>query len=453
MRRCPYHARFIAIFREPRLVLLACLLINLLWFIGYAPWHNEQERLLYNPPNPDTRSYHTVAITLMNYWNRPGELLDELPSQPEVAHAITNRPLGYPLLLALVYAIFGVHPIIVIIVQLILNVIGCWIAMRAMEILVGSRFAVGGGWLYALNPLLLEYSCQILSEVSFVFLLTLNVWLFAQLHRQMQVAGVRSGLIGLLGVVVGLAALVRASMLYLAVLPFLYFLFERGAWRERVYHMVLYGVGVALIIIPWLLHNRIYYHTWRLTLSGEIHLLHMVADLEGGNLSLTQARRPLFEKAFARMRQDGLDPYRQPFERGRYYRAIVWEYIQAHPVPVLKRVVQGVFNFWTTAGTPRTGATLLKEQGVLSFYFRAYHLIYLLLLGMGIWWMAARREWWWYLCLFLLVALYFTLTAGWAGSARYRLQVFPFSLPVVTMGGAQLLWWSGRLFNRGNGSE
>ncbi|MCX7992900.1 MAG: hypothetical protein N2651_04440, partial [Fimbriimonadales bacterium] len=40
----------------------------------------------------------------------------------------------------------------------------------------------------------------------------------------------------------------------------------------------------------------------------------------------------------------------------------------------------------------------------------------------------ARRVSGW---LFLTAALYFPFTAGWAGQPRYRLQVFPYSLPVM----------------------
>jgi len=430
---------------KPRVILSACLLINLLWLIGYAPWRNEQERLLYHPPNPDTRSYHAVAMTLLNYWDRPDALREILPNRPDVAHAITNRPLGYPLVMALIYAAVGVHPMFILILHLVLNVAGCWLAMRTLALLFDARQAALGGWLYALNPLLLEYGCQVLSEVPFAFLVTLILWVFVRLHRRVEQPNSRLLHAFLLGVMVGLASSVRASMLYLAILLPAYFLFERHAWQRRLLQIGLYGLGVMLIVAPWLIYNRVHYHTWHLTLSGEIHLLHMVAELEGGGKFLTEARRPLFERAFARMRQDGLDPYRHLFERGRYYRAIVREYVLAHPLHVAKRVAAGVAHFWLKAGTSRTGNSWLKERGILAAYFRIYHLLYILLLMVGFLWMIRRREWRWFLGLFVAVALYFTLTAGWAGGARYRLQVFPASLPLIVAGGSQLRQWSARL--------
>lgn len=437
--------------RTPRLVLLVCLTIHLLWFIGYRPWQDELRRLLYDPPNSDTRSYHRVAITLMRYWDQPGTLLETLPDQPAVAHALTNRPLGYPLLMVLIYNIFGIRPMFVLMVQVVLSVAGCWLLMRAVEILFGAQRAVFAGWFYALNPLLPEHSCQMLSEIPFLFLITLNLWLVARFYRQIREAGSCYLWVFLLGVGMGLAGSVRASMLYLAILPLLYWLFARRAWRERVLQACLYGLGIALIIGPWLIYNRVHYHTWRLTLSGEIHLFHMVAYIEGGGIKPSQARRPLFERIFERMRQDGLDPYRDLFERGRYYRAMVWEYVQRNPARVLQQVARGVYGFWFNAGFPYTAPSVPEK--VLSVWFKGYHIIYLLLLSVGFIWMARQHESRWYLGIFVITALYFTLTAGWAGHARYRLQVFPLSLPVVASGMALLGQWRAERLSRESGNE
>jgi hypothetical protein len=45
------------------------------------------------------------------------------------------------------------------------------------------------------------------------------------------------------------------------------------------------------------------------------------------------------------------------------------------------------------------------------------------------------RVWGW---LFLVAAAYFTVAAGWAGQPRYRLQVFPFSIPMIAALGRQM---------------
>ncbi len=435
----------------PRLVLLVCLILHLFWFVGYRPWQDELRRLLFDPPNSDTRSYHRVAMTLMRYWDQPGALLETLPQQPEVAHALTNRPLGYPLLMVLIYNLFGIRPMFILMVQVLLSVVGCWLLMHAVEILFGAQRAIFAGWLYALNPLLPEYCCQVLSEIPFVFLMTLNLWLLARFYRQVREAGSCYLWLFLLGVGMGLAGSVRASMLYLAILPLIYLLFARRAWRERVLQTCLYGLGIALIIGPWLIYNRIHYHSWKLTLSGEIHLFHMVAYIGSGGMSPSRARQPLFERVFERMRQDGLDPYRNLFERGRYYRAMAWEYVQRNPSRVLRQVARGVYGFWFSAGSPRTAPSVPDK--VLSVWFKGYHLVYLLLLGIGFVWMVRRWEQGWYLGLFVIAALYFTLTAGWAGNARYRLQVFSLSLPVAASGMALMGQWGAKRFSRESGSE
>jgi 4-amino-4-deoxy-L-arabinose transferase-like glycosyltransferase len=424
-------------------LLTLCIILNLLWFIGYAPWCDEIHRILNHPPNPDTRSYHLVAVTLMQYGYRPEELFQILPQRPEVAHALTNRPPGYPLLMLLVYRFFGMHPLYILVVQVILNIVGCWLTMQAVEKLFGNSFAVAvGGSVYAFNPLLLEYGVQVLSEIPFLFLMTVNLWLLVQLFHQKKQSHLKNSWLLFLGLVVGIATLIRASMLYLAFLPVLFLLIAQNPWRERAVQIGSYGLGVMVVIVPWLLYNRVYYHTWKLTLSGEIHLLHMIAAVQGGSRELSEAREPLFMEAFARMQQDGLDPYRDLFERGRYYRALVWEHVQKNPTKVLSKIARGIYRFWFTAGSSRTAPTWWKRSGMDRLQFRLYHLIYLILFAAGLWGMFCWREWRWYLGLFLIIALYFTLTAGWAGSARYRLQLFPFSIPVTVVGATQIrqLW-------------
>lgn len=64
--------------------------------------------------------------------------------------------------------------------------------------------------------------------------------------------------------------------------------------------------------------------------------------------------------------------------------------------------------------------------------FQGYYFAYLVALvaGLGLTWRAQR----WWAVLFLLTAFYFTLGAGCSGNARFRLQTFAFSLPVIALG-------------------
>jgi hypothetical protein len=82
---------------------------------------------------------------------------------------------------------------------------------------------------------------------------------------------------------------------------------------------------------------------------------------------------------------------------------------------------------------------------ILKLYAIGYLLVWLgLLVGGLVIACRVHRDWFW---IFLIVALYFTLTAGSAGNDRFRMQVAPFASPLV---GAGYLFWVSRGAQRVN---
>jgi len=134
------------------------------------------------------------------------------------------------------------------------------------------------------------------------------------------------------------------------------------------------------------------------------------------------------------MRDDGLDPNRQIFERGRYYRAVALKYIRKHSHDFTYYWLRGMLFFWRSASGPNTGSEWLKSSRVIKLWFQVYHLTYLAVLGAGLWlsWRVRQQRWW--TVVFLVTALYFTVSAGCSGNPRFRLQTFIFSLPVIAIG-------------------
>lgn len=399
-------------------------MLRLVFTLSWAPWQDDLNRLVLNAPTPDSGSYHTVALVLMRYWNRPGAVLEE---EPRAIHAILNRPPGYPLLMVGVYTLFGMRPVWIVWLQVLLDVIACGLAIRALTLIWNAQAGALGGWLYALNPLLINATGNVLSESVFVFLLTLSLFFLARLRSSPKV-----GRAFALGLTIGVGATVRASLLYFAPVLMLVFLIQRLAWRQRLNLSGWYLAGVAALITPWIAFNWVHYRSTKLTLAGEYHLLHMAAYLKGGERFAPSAMRgELIEEALKRMRRDGLDPNRQIFERGRYYRQVALEWMRQDARAALILWLRGMAGFWRSAGGVDVPSEALRQSRTLKLYFQAYHVPYLALLAVGLWrlWRdQARRMWGW---LFFAAACYFTFTAGWAGQPRYRLQVFPYSLPVM----------------------
>lgn len=408
----------------PWVILGVGLLLRLVFTLSWAPWHDDLNRLVLNAPNADSGSYHTAALVLMRYWNRPGVVLEE---QPEAVHAILNRPPGYPLLMVGVYTLFGMRPVWIVWLQVLLDVIACGLAIRALTLIWNAQTGALGGWLYALNPLLINATGNVLSESVFIFLLTLSLFFLARLRSSPTVGSAFA-----LGLIIGVGATVRASLLYFAPVLMLAFLTQRLAWRQRLSLSGWYLAGISCLIAPWVAYNWTHYGSTKLTLAGEYHLLHMAAYLKGGERFAPSAMRgELIEEALTRMRRDGLDPNRQIFERGRYYRDVALEFLRQDARASVNLWVRGMAGFWRSAGGVDVPSETLRESRVLKIYYQVYHLFYLLLVAVGLWRIGSDSTRCFWALLFAAVAIYFTFTAGWAGQPRYRLQVFPYSLPVA----------------------
>jgi 4-amino-4-deoxy-L-arabinose transferase-like glycosyltransferase len=417
--------------QHPWLVVGVALCLRVAWMVAYAPWDAPTERLIARAPNPDAGSYQEVALVLLRYWNKPGRAIAEMP---EAIDSIIIRAPGYSLVMAVLYALFGVNPVWVVIAQVCASVLTCALVIAALRRISTPLGASIGGWFVALNPTLIDYTQLILTETLFVLGMTLVLSAFVQFLAQPNPAVLRAGFA--IGVALALTTLIRPSPLWLIPMLGILGVFARPlSARARGLWLAGYLTGVLALFVPWAAYNRVHYGSWRLTLAGELYLL----DMTG--LAVTQMQQPIHQaramlegEAFARMRRDGLDPDRQIFERGRYYRAVALDCIQRYPNEFAYYWLRGMLFFWRSAGGPNTGNEWVMSSRVVRLWFQGYYFAYLVALITGLWLtIRARRQRWWAF-LFVLTAFYFTLSAGCSGNARFRLQTFVFSLPVVAIG-------------------
>ena len=414
---------------SPWSILSVALALRLLWWFLYAPWENEFHRLIAHAPNPDSGSYHKVALALLHHWNRPGRALVEMP---DAAASISIRPPGYPLLIAMVYAIAGVRPAWVLLAQVFISVAGGYFLMQALRNIQGAAGAAIGGWLYALNPTLIDYTCLILTETQFVLGTTLVIYALSVWRTASRPAPLPMGF--WIGVAIAFTALTRPSPIPLIPVLALLGAWARPLeWRQRGLFWAGYLLGILVLFVPWSVYNRVHYGSWRLTIGGEQYLLDQVGLVVGRmERPLHEMRAVLTEQALAQMQRDGLDPVRQVFERGRYYRAVALRHLQEDPANFVRYWLRGMVLFWRSAGGANSWGA---DRAWVKGWFQLYHVVYLLLVGVGLWaaFRTAALRWWAWL--FVLTALYFTMSAFCSGNPRFRLQTFAFSMPVAVSGG------------------
>ncbi|BCW96217.1 MAG: hypothetical protein KatS3mg018_1699 [Fimbriimonadales bacterium] len=196
---------------HPLLIVGVALCLRMAWTVAYEPWRDDYERLIARAPSPDSGSYQEVALVWLHYWNKPGQAIRE---QPEAIDSIIIRAPGYPLMMALLYALFGVNPFWVVLAQMGASVANCYLVIAALRRISSPLGAALGGWLFAVNPILIDHTQLILTETFFVLGATLLLYSLCRWRAHPAPDPLRAGFGS--GVALAFTTLIRPGMLWLA---------------------------------------------------------------------------------------------------------------------------------------------------------------------------------------------------------------------------------------------
>ncbi len=156
-------------------------------------------------------------------------------------------PIGYPVILSMLFRIFGSHIWVGQILNLILLAGITLISYFLARDLLGPPTAWRTGLVVALIPSLILISPAILSDLFFTFLLLLLLFLA---HRKR-----RALIVLLMGIVYGLTLLTRPVAFFLPVLLSLYWFLKDRRLKNSLVHMVIILIVGELVLLPWQIHN------------------------------------------------------------------------------------------------------------------------------------------------------------------------------------------------------
>jgi 4-amino-4-deoxy-L-arabinose transferase-like glycosyltransferase len=161
----------------------------------------------------------------------------------------------YPLYLAGVYALTGYHPLAARLLQGIVG--GILISLLIFHIgrrVVGERAALIGAGLAAIYVYFVYYNAALMTETFFIVTVLLTLLISLELKEQPSLVGWI-----LLGLALGVAALLRQTVLLFV--PFLLFwLLWELKGRIQLWHLAVPIGVVVLLIIPWTIRNYQVYH-------------------------------------------------------------------------------------------------------------------------------------------------------------------------------------------------
>ena len=263
--------------------------------LAFGPGWNVQ-------PYSDSVDYHRLAAHLAA---GQGFTLG-----PESAlYPTTFRPPLMPALVAPLYALFGPHYVVALLLQVVLSALAVPAAARLAKETLGDAAARVTAPLTALWPGLIFFSTNLGTE-TLALLLALVALLLAVRTFARGGAALALGT----GLALGLAALARPTALPLAalLLPWLLLCAPR-AFAARSRDAALALLGLALCILPWSARNHAVTGRWPLVTSGGGNALWdsnnplVVTDpaLRGNALSLRQVEP--YAREFQGLDEVGID--------------------------------------------------------------------------------------------------------------------------------------------------
>jgi len=451
--------------------------LRLIFFLIEAPWNIYILENKIIKMGTDQRGYHQLAINLMEHH----EFTFKAGLPP-----IALRTPGYPLFIAIIYKIFGLHPWIVIVVQILLDSLTALIIFFSIRNLLNDKIGFIGALIYAVDPHLILHSNSYYSETLFLFFLALflfHIILFYNSSNHKIKEIIYSG------VFLGLATLVKPASAYLPLILSIFLLLSlRKKFWERLRYSILILLAYLLIISPWLIRNQITYGSLFLSNSGEYNLLAInITPMEIPKRKLPQhvVEYQLRAEADSLMLAEGKVPFynNKPndyweeltiqidYNKTEYWKRIAIKYIKKEPLEFLKFYVIGIthslfnlgskeFAYYLNFTQEPSSLNIKTEQNLFNLFKKFFSekplseiflgmiiFIYLLITYLcGIIGLAKTKE----MenktipILLIIITTYFLLIAGAGGLARFKLPAIPFYVAFIGIGINELIIWIGK---------
>jgi 4-amino-4-deoxy-L-arabinose transferase-like glycosyltransferase len=199
------------------------------------------------PPAADGVYYEKLAARIAEGWGSTW-----LWPDGKVTYA-AHYPVGYPALVAGVYRIFGTSFVAAGWLNAVIGSVAALavhrLALRAMP----RRWAFAAGAAVALHPALVLYTPAVMTEGVAAALIAVAAWLTSRVRDGG--LGRFSHRLGLIGVALGIATLVRPQSLVLAPCFGALAAAPDAAWRERAWRALVPTLLVLAVCAPWTVRN------------------------------------------------------------------------------------------------------------------------------------------------------------------------------------------------------
>ena len=166
------------------------------------------------------------------------------------------RAPGYPLFLAPLYALD--HSFyLVIFIQVLLVIGSALLICKIGERFLPPPWPAAVALVYALDPTTIFYSLSLWSDIPFVFLVLLAIYLLFMRHRMVSS---KQGWVEIVlaGVVLGFATLARFAGEHLIWIAALFLIFDRAqhiGYKKAILSALVFALAAGVVLFPWYVRN------------------------------------------------------------------------------------------------------------------------------------------------------------------------------------------------------
>jgi 4-amino-4-deoxy-L-arabinose transferase-like glycosyltransferase len=183
----------------------------------------------------------------------------------------------YTLYLAGVYALFGHHPLVARLIQILLSSLNIVLIYRIGRLLFGEIPGLIAAGLTALYAYLIFFSAALMTQTFYVLALLLALDAAMELSQNPDSFRIQKWT--LLGAALGIATLLRQSILLFTPILFIWLIYAirspRGSQRmsdgvdkQKVFGVFISVAMIAAFILPWSVRNYLVYHDFLLLNSN-----------------------------------------------------------------------------------------------------------------------------------------------------------------------------------------
>lgn len=259
------------------------------------------------------------------------------------------RPPLYPAFLAILFRFSGDTRFVSGIAQSLLDT--CNIALLyaiTQRLFRLPRVSLLAAFLYALYPEAIELTRSLFSEILFLFLSGLGIYILLDPREQKSYFSLFFA-----GLFLGLAALTREILAYfiLLIVPLWFLLASLPRYRQAIVHAIIFLGGVLVILMPWIVRNwQIENRFLLVSTSGEYNIVNDNARIVRRILNRTpQAERKVDPLEFPHSLREVNKVLKQqvPGVRSRYAVQLALRSIAFDPLAWLITKTNSVGYFWS----------------------------------------------------------------------------------------------------------